>query len=268
MGAYIIDTTLRDGEQNAGIALGVVEKVEIAKLLDELGVYQIEAGIPAMGGGEKESIAKIAGLNLHSKVSAWNRMNIGDLEHSVDCGVNTVHISVPSSDIQIRRKLYKDRNWVIDNLKRCIAYLKDREREVTVGLEDASRADFRFLLRIIGTAFLEGANRVRYADTVGILYRQRIIEEITKIREKIKIDLEIHAHNDFGMAVANSLAAYSAGAAFVNCTVGGIGERAGNCDYFQFIKAAEGCLGESAGTDGDRAAYIRGEILRIIRHGV
>ena len=236
MSIHIVDTTLRDGEQQAGMALGTKEKVRIARLLDHMGVYQIEAGIPAMGGMEKESIATIVGLRLSSKISAWNRLNIGDIDHSIDCGVQMIHITAPSSDIQIT-KMQKDRAWVIENLKECILHARVHGSEVSVGLEDASRADFAFLLQLISTASREGAERVRYADTVGILHPRRIFAEIREIRNHTDIDIEIHAHNDLGMAVANSISAVQAGAKYVDCTIGGIGERAGNCNYQQFIRA-------------------------------
>lgn len=240
---YIVDTTLRDGEQKAGIALDVNKKIEIAKKLDSLGIYQIEAGIPAMKSNEKKSIKKIVELGLKSRISAWNRMNIKDIKHSIECNVEIIHISVPSSDLQIRAKLNKDRLWVLNHLKKCVCYAKEKGFEVTVGLEDASRADFVFMLQIMETAWVEGASRIRYADTVGILYRERIFQEVSLMQKKIPIDMEIHAHNDLGMAVANSLYAAKAGAEYVNCTIGGLGERAGNCNYMKFIMAAQKYLG-------------------------
>lgn len=235
----IVDTTLRDGEQKAGVALKLEDKIEIAKILNELGVFQIEAGIPSMGGDEKKSLQKIVELNLKSKISAWNRMSIKDIEQSVDCDVDIIHISVPASDIQISSKLKKSRSWVIDNMRRCVSYAKEKGFEVTLGLEDASRADFRFLIDICNKGLEEGASRIRYADTVGVLYPTRIYKEIEKLKNEVNVELEIHAHNDFGMALANSIAAAKAGASYIDCTFGGIGERAGNCNYSNFITASK-----------------------------
>lgn len=243
MNVKIVDTTLRDGEQKPGIALSVAEKVRIAEILDSMGVHQIEAGIPAMGGDEKAGTGKIAELGLKSRISAWNRMNLDDIEQSMQCGVGIIHISVPASDIQIRIKLNRDREWVADNLKRCIYFAKEKGFEVTIGLEDASRADFDFLLQIIELSSGEGVQRVRYADTVGILYRQRVFNEIVRLKSVSNSEIEFHAHNDLGMAVSNSITAAKAGAGFVDCTAGGIGERAGNCNYLHFITAAKACLG-------------------------
>lgn len=265
MDIHIVDTTLRDGEQKAGIALGINDKVQIAKILDSVGIYQIEAGIPAMGREEKQSIRKIAELGLKSRISAWNRLNIDDIKQSLDCGADIIHISVPSSDIQIKAKLKKDRAWVLDNVRRCLDYARSKNHQITVGLEDASRADISFLLQIISAVSEAGVNRVRYADTVGILSRKLIYEEVRTIRDAIKIDIEIHTHNDMGMAVANSLSAARGGARFVDCTIGGIGERAGNCDLLQFIKAAKACLGAFQEIDEAKLLEAQKVILKIMQ---
>lgn len=235
----IVDTTLRDGEQMAGVELGFDDKIEFAKIIDSKDVYQIEAGTPAMGGDEKKSIEQLMSLGLKSKVSAWNRMNISDIKHSIDCRVDIVHISVPISDIQIKWKLGRNRVWVINEMKRSVYYAKEKGYEVVVGLEDASRTSTEFLMHIIREAKELGVQRVRYADTVGILYPDKIYKQIKQIKKNIDISIEFHAHNDFGMAVANSVSAVMAGAEFVDSTFGGIGERAGNCDYVKLINALD-----------------------------
>lgn len=235
----IVDTTLRDGEQAAGIALGAAEKVEIAKALDALGIYQIEAGIPAMGGEEKRTIMKIMSLGLCSRISVWNRLHLDDIRKSMSCGPVIIHICVPTSDIQIGHKLGKSRRWVTESMKRCISFAKERGYDVVVGMEDASRADLAFLKELLDHAKEEGVERVRYADTVGILHREKAFCDISALRQHSGLSFEIHAHNDLGMAVANSLAAVNAGAAYVNTTVCGIGERAGNCNLAQFIAASK-----------------------------
>jgi len=265
MKAKIVDTTLRDGEQRAGIALGLREKVKIAAILDDMGVDQIEAGTPAMKGEEKKSIQKIMELGLKSRISAWNRMNIYDIQHSTECGVHIIHITVPSSDIQIKSKMNKDRGWIIDNLKRCVNYAVEKGFEVTVGMEDASRADFKFLMCIAANAFIEGASRVRYADTVGILHMSRAFREIRDIKSQLNICLEIHNHNDLGMAVANSVSAVRAGVEYVDCTIGGIGERAGNCNYIHFIKAARVCLDMYKDIDVEGMIEKQNDIISIIK---
>ena len=262
----IVDTTLRDGEQRPGIALRASEKIDIAKMLSKLGIYQIEAGIPAMGGEEKKYITKLMGLGLKSRISAWNRMSINDIKESIDCAPHIIHISIPSSDIQIKRKLQKNRMWVEENMKKCIAFAKDKDYEVTIGLEDASRADPEFLSKIIGVASSMGIKRIRYADTVGVLYRKGVFDRISRIKKQFsRIDLEIHAHNDLGMAVSNSISAVKAGASFVDCTIGGIGERAGNCDYIRFITAAKAIYGLCSEIDLKKTFKVQKSILRMIK---
>lgn len=231
MDVKIVDTTLRDGEQKAGIALGINEKVKIAKMLSDMGIYQIEAGSAVMGGEEKASIMKIVELGLKSKISSWNRANIEDIQASIDCGVDIVHISIPTSDIQIKSKLEKDKTWVLECIKKCTTYALEKGYEVTVGMEDATRSDINFLIQFCTIVSKMGIKRIRYSDTVGIAYPRKIFYNIKKLLQEVPIEIEIHAHNDFGMALANSFAAVEAGAKFVNCTISGIGERAGNCDY-------------------------------------
>lgn len=233
----IVDTTLRDGEQMAGLELGFNDKIEFAKIIDSTEVYQIEAGTPAMGGEEKKSIEKLMTLGLKSKISAWNRMSITDIDHSIDCGVDIIHIAVPVSDIQMKWKLGKDRIWVINEMKRSVYYAKEKGFQVVVGLEDASRTSTDFLINICKDARALGVNRIRYADTVGILYPEKTFKLLSQIKQRVDVSIEFHAHNDFGMAVANSVAAVMAGAEFVDSTFGGIGERAGNCNYVKLMKA-------------------------------
>jgi homocitrate synthase NifV len=233
----IVDTTLRDGEQMAGLELGFKDKIEFAKIIDMAEVYQIEAGTPAMGGDEKRSIEKLMTLGLRSKISAWNRMSISDIDHSIDCGVDIIHIAVPVSDIQIKWKLGKDRTWVINEMKRSVYYAKEKGFQVVIGLEDASRTSADFLIHTCKEAMTLGVERIRYADTVGILYPEKTFKLLSHIKQNVDVALEFHAHNDFGMAVANSVAAVMAGAEFVDSTFGGIGERAGNCNYVKLTKA-------------------------------
>ena len=248
----IVDTTLRDGEQMAGLELGFNDKIEFSKIIDKTEVYQIEAGTPAMGGDEKKSIEKLMTLGLKSKVSAWNRMNINDIDHSIDCRVDIIHIAVPVSDIQLKWKLGKDRNWVINEMKRSVYYAKEKGFDVVVGLEDASRTPMDFLIQVCKEVKALGVERIRYADTVGILYPEKTFNLLSKIKYSIDISIEFHGHNDFGMAVANSVAAVMAGAEFVDSTFGGIGERAGNCNYVKLMKAL----------NANKKTSLRGELNR------
>jgi homocitrate synthase NifV len=223
----IDDTTLRDGEQTAGVVFSNHEKMRIAKLLDEVGVHQIEVGIPAMGGDEKATIKEIVDLGLDTSILAWNRAVKADVQHSVDCGVDAVAISMSASDIHIEHKLQKSRQWVLDQIRECVAFAKEHDLYVSVNAEDASRADLEFLLRFGQAAKEEGADRLRFCDTLGILDPFDTYNVVSfLIREGLNI--EMHTHDDFGMATANALAGIKAGASYVNTTVNGLGERAGN----------------------------------------
>jgi homocitrate synthase NifV len=237
MDIKIDDTTLRDGEQTAGVVFANDEKIHIAKMLDKVGVHQIESGIPAMGGDEKDAIKKIAGLGLNCSVLAWNRPVKSDIEASVECGVDAVALSISSSDIHIEHKLRKSREWVLETMKSGVDFAKSHNLYVSVNAEDASRSDMEFLLKFARTARDAGADRLRYCDTLGILDPFETFMRVKNIIDIIGIDLEMHTHNDFGMAIANAIAGIKAGAIYVNTTVNGLGERAGNAAFEEFVMA-------------------------------
>jgi homocitrate synthase NifV len=224
----IVDTTLRDGEQAAGVEFSIDEKVKIAVLLADIGVQEIEIGTPAMGKIEKQAIGRIIDKGLKCRLIGWNRAIKQDIDESIDCGLDSVAISLPLSDIHIRYKLNKTREFVIEQLKRAIHYAKKHKLYVIASGEDSSRADFDFLVKYVKTLKAEGAQRFRFCDTVGILEPFKLFDIIKRLLKIVKIDIEIHTHNDFGLATANALAAIKAGASFVDTTVTGIGERAGN----------------------------------------
>lgn len=233
----IDDTTLRDGEQTAGVVFSNHEKIRIAQLLDQVGVAQIEAGIPAMGGDEKAVIKEIASLGLRASVLGWNRAVISDIQHSVDCGVDAVAISVATSDIHIEHKLRKDRRWVIDSVVKSIKFAKEHGLYVSVNAEDGSRADFGYMVEFGLAAKEAGADRLRFCDTIGVLDPFQTFSIIRGLKKAIGIEIEMHTHNDFGMATANALAGIKSGATWVNTTVNGLGERAGNAALEEVVMA-------------------------------
>lgn len=233
----IVDTTLRDGEQTAGVVFANREKVRIAKLLDEIGVHQIEAGIPVMGGDEKESIRAICRAGLKASIMGWNRPVIKDIEQSIDCGVDAVAISISTSDIHIKYKLQSTREWVLEQMVNAASFAKKEGLKISVNAEDASRSDMNFLIEFAKAAKEAGADRLRYCDTVGIMEPFAIYEQIKQIRDTVGIDIEMHTHNDFGMATANALAGVRAGARYIGVTVLGLGERAGNAALEEVIMA-------------------------------
>ncbi|MBH1941710.1 homocitrate synthase [Mobilitalea sibirica] len=236
---HIVDTTLRDGEQSPGIALQVEDKVKIAKLLDDIGVYEIEAGIPMLGEAEEESIYRIMENRRKAKISVWSRMNINDVKRSLICRPDIIHIGTPVSYIQIYSKLKKNKGWVLKNILECVMEAKNQNVSVTVGFEDASRSDIGFLLSLTKELKKEGVDTIRIADTVGVLTPSRTKELLETIRMNTDMKLEIHIHNDLGMAVSNSIVGAKYGADLIDCTLFGIGERAGNCNLYDFVHSSE-----------------------------
>jgi len=233
----IVDTTLRDGEQTAGVVFANREKVRIARLLDEVGVHQIEAGIPVMGGDEKQAIKEIVKLGLKASIMGWNRAVVKDIEQSVDCGVDAVAISISTSDIHIEHKLQTTREWVMESMVKAVEFATKEGLYISVNAEDASRTDMDFLVQFATQAKNSGAHRVRYCDTIGILDPFTTYERIKTLRDRVGIDIEMHTHNDFGMATANALAGVKAGATHVGVTMIGLGERAGNAALEEVVMA-------------------------------
>lgn len=163
----LVDTTLRDGEQTAGVVFSNKEKLRIAQMLDSLGVHQLEVGIPVMGGDEKEAIKGIVELGLDASIMAWNRANVSDIQESLDCGVDALAISISTSDIHITHKLQTSREWVLDNMAKAVEFAKKHDKYVSVNAEDASRSEFEFLVQFAKRAKDYGADRLRFCDTVG-----------------------------------------------------------------------------------------------------
>ena len=248
----IDDTTLRDGEQTAGVVFSLEEKLTIARMLDEVGVGEIECGIPAMGKTEQESIKAIHDLHLNARLITWNRALTSDIDASLNCGASAIEISLPVSDFQIRNKINKDRLWVKDQLKRILDYAGRHNLYISVGGEDSSRADLHFLLELMKIAAEGGAARFRFCDTLGLLDPFTTYEKVRFLVSQGTIDLEVHCHNDLGMATANSIAGIRAGAKFVNTTVNGLGERAGNAALEEVVMALKHSCALDPGVDTSR----------------
>ena len=245
----ICDTTLRDGEQTAGIVFANIEKYRIARMLDDAGVRQIEAGIPAMGGDEKAAVKHIAHMGLDASVLGWNRADIGDINSSISCDVDSVAISMSSSDIHIQNKIRKSREWVLEKISETVQYAADHGLYISCNAEDASRADLGFLTEFAKTAKEAGAMRLRYCDTIGREDPFIAYDRVKKIIDTAGIDIEMHMHDDFGMANANTLAGIKAGAKFASTTVMGIGERSGNTALEEIVMACKHLLNIDTGID-------------------
>ena len=236
---YFIDTTLRDGEQAPGVVFSLEEKIKIATLLAAAGVPELEIGTPAMGKKEVQEIRTLCEMNFGFKTLSWCRAFKQDIQCAAAAGTNGVHISFPVSHI-LMKAMGKNRKWILDQTRELIQFAMPLFDYVTIGAQDASRAEINFLKEFVHTASCYGASRVRLADTVGVLNPISTFELVNAIRTIEKeMPLEIHAHNDLGMATANTLAAYMAGANCLSTTINGLGERAGNAPMEEVALALE-----------------------------
>lgn len=235
----IIDTTLRDGEQTPGVCFTLEEKIKIAEMLAEAGVDELEAGTPAMGEEVQRDVRELVRLGLPLRLSAWSRAKAKDIDLARRCGTGSLHISFPVSTIQLSA-MEKDESWVLRELERLVPMARWDFDHVTVGAQDATRADAAFLGTFLNLAADAGATRIRIADTVGLstpMSIHRLFTNLARIRPGM--ELEFHGHNDLGMATANSLSAAAAGAAALSVTVNGLGERSGNAPLEEVIQAME-----------------------------
>ncbi|MBN1117272.1 MAG: pyruvate carboxyltransferase [Bacteroidales bacterium] len=237
MKVWYIDSTLRDGEQAPGVSFHPYEKINIAALLDDMGMDELELGTPAMGAEEIRVMKHIATAGFSFKTTSWCRALENDIQAAIKAKTNGINLSFPVSAIQLSA-INKTENWIYARMPRLVSIAKDYFEYVAIGLQDASRADYNTLQKVITLAQDFNVSRIRIADTVGCLNPFSTQELFTRLcRDFPKMDFEFHGHNDLGMATANSLAAVSAGARSLSTTVNGLGERAGNTSIDEIVMA-------------------------------
>lgn len=233
---YFFDTTLRDGEQTPGVALQTPEKVEIAKNLVSLGIDVIEAGFPAASLGDFQAVETIANEVKGATICGLARANIKDIEKVAEAlkgaEKSRLHTFIATSDIHLEYKLKMTREQVLDKVREVLAFAKGKFDEIEFSAEDASRTDLDYLCQVFSVAIEGGATILNVPDTVGYMTPNEFAEKIRYIKEHVKdIDkaiISVHCHDDLGLSAANSLAAVEAGARQIECTINGLGERAGN----------------------------------------
>jgi len=233
----IFDTTLRDGEQTPGVSLTPEEKMEIARQLDRLGVDVIEAGTPISSEGEKRAVREIAKAGLNAEICGLARTARGDIDAAIACDVDAVHTFISTSDVQMRYALNMKPEQVLSASIDSVEYIKDHGLVCEYSPMDATRTEIKFLKRICKAAEEAGADRINIPDTVGVMTPLTMRKLIEDIKNVVKVPISVHCHNDFGMAVANSLAGIEAGASQIHVTVNGLGERAGNAALEEVVMA-------------------------------
>lgn len=233
----IFDTTLRDGEQTPGVSLTADDKMEIARQLSKLGVDTIEAGFPSSSEGEKKVVRDIAKAGLTSEICALSRATKGDIDAAIDCDVDLIHVFIPTSPVQMKYAVNLTPEQVLSAAVDSIQYIKKHGVKCEFSPMDATRSELPFLKQVCTAAQDAGMDSLNVPDTVGIMIPKTITKLIEELKTVVTVPISIHCHDDFGMAVANSLAAVEAGASQVHVAVNGLGERAGNASLEEVVMA-------------------------------
>lgn len=223
----ILDSTLREGEQTPRVNFSVDEKVEIANLLDEFGVDIIEIGHPTVSDDVREACNAITDEDLGAHTLGHARARISDIDDVLDIGADWVGIFLGTSQISQKHNTHLGREETLETIAESVGYAKDHGLSVRFTPEDATRTDWSYLSEALSVAEDAGADRVSIADTVGTMRPQTMYELTERVVDHMEIPVHVHCHNDYGMAVANALSAYDAGAYLIDVTVNGLGERTG-----------------------------------------
>ncbi|HLE48331.1 MAG TPA: homocitrate synthase [Candidatus Thermoplasmatota archaeon] len=226
----ILDTTLREGEQTPGVYFRLEDKLQIARKLDEFGVDFIEAGHPRVSEEIRQAVDQIAKLGLEANILAHSRAVEADIDAARQCDADWVGIFFSVRDKRLEDQFRKNIDQAVDLVSNVVSYAKAHGLKVRYTPEDTVRSPWESVVRVARAAEAAGADRISVADTVGIMTPTRMFNFFTRLRQQVKIPINVHCHNDLGMAVANSLSAYEAGAALIDVTVNGLGERTGIAD--------------------------------------
>jgi 2-isopropylmalate synthase len=240
----ILDSTLREGEQTPYVNFLVDEKLEIARLLDKVGVDMIEAGDPSVSPNIYQAIKKIATLKLNAEIVGHSLAIKANINKARECNVDRVAIFYATSKIHLDAKTHKSQDQALEIVTEHVRYARGLGLKVRYTPEDASRTDFEYLVKICNAAIEAGADRISFADTLGIMQPHEVFERITDLRKRLmpcKIDL--HCHDDYGLALANAMAGIRAGADCIHTTINGMGERTGIPDLAETIVALNNLAG-------------------------
>lgn len=233
----ILDTTLRNGEKTAGVVFSKHEKIRIARMLDEIGIPEIEIGTPGLGDLEKDIIKAVLKSNLNAKLYAYCDADVEAIEAAAATGIKNVVINISTSDIHIKEIYGQNRTWVVNRLREAIRAASKNDLKFIISAEDATRTELEFLLKLISLAKRKGAERFRICDTVSRFDPFRTFMNISTINSAVGFPLEMYNHNDFGMATANGMAAIRGGAAGLVVSIGGLGDGTGNAALEEIIMA-------------------------------
>ena len=245
----IFDTTLRDGEQAPGIALTVDEKIKIAQKLDELGVDTIEMGFPTVSEGERKAAKRMVELGFKSNICGLARVLKKDIDAVIDSDLSYAHLFIGTSPLHRDYKLKKSKEEILNQAIEAVEYAKDHGLTVEFSAEDATRTELNYLIEFYKGVEGAGADIINVPDTVGILVPSTTRDLIRILRKKINVPISLHFHNDFGLAVSNSIIGIEEGANQAHCTINGIGERAGNTSLEELVVSLKIAYGANIGVD-------------------
>ncbi|MBN2229262.1 MAG: homoaconitate hydratase [Candidatus Thorarchaeota archaeon] len=262
---FIWDETLRDGEQTPGVALTIDEKIEIAKMLDEVGTAIVAVGFPAVSEAEKNAVAAIAKEGLsNAKVAAPARAVIEDIDACIEADVDEVPIFIATSDFRLKYQLRMTREQVLERLTECVEHGREHGLIVDYIAEDSTRSNMDFLCEAYRTAIDAGADKICVADTVGFVrpeVMRHIMREVKSRlwnEQKYRVPIAVHCHDDFGLATANTLTAIEEGATYPQVCVNAYGERAGNAAFEEVVMALEELYGIDTGVKTEKLYRLSG----------